>query len=1203
MSFVMRLRTLLLYLTCFWSFTDAPPPAALPPGTVAPTENRQFQPIALTPECKQVVALHCSKHMDSDWETLGCLQSDDTILQDVSVECQNTLWQRKYILTQKAVFEKDLPSNCIGEFREISECNSLINSTFYVPCLIENKYMIKSPGCRVKLNQEAVFVFSDYRLIYHFVEACGEDIKNLGCGRIEMGPESPKEERDHLSVKSQGKTIHCLRTHIEKLRETCAKQVLRVAELQSDDYHLDLPLYYACRGDRERLCPTVESGGGLVYVCLDNNKYNPLMSKECQSMLTERQQLRALDYFVDFRLAKACAADLRKAGCGATDRSRSDATVSRMMLCLEAVEKPHFSVEANQVTKPGQLDAACKDEMLKLRQEMLDDYRLSPNLISHCQTTIERHCASKKHGRGTMLHCLAHLIRSYTSERPPIECEKAVYELVKLTNVEENVILDPVIDRACHNILSEKCAGLENAGHSALFECLSENQYHPSMTSNCRRHLLELLYFVTRDLTLDDHLHRACAEDSLKLCGFPKATLSEYNSADAQLLTCLYNHRRPVGMTSPPSTPVLSEACNVQVMRIVHIRASAVSLDPRVFQVCLSDLSQCPEEDDFEEEDEDTEEDFPDSDIRSSSPSKHGEPLKTHRKGSSGLACLQERLDKLHPECRSAVVQVSAEAQQDASLDRSIMKACAVAASRFCSIVTDSEELLGCLVHHKNDPAMDPECREAVEHVQIVAQKDMQISRLHHHCLSDAQKYCNKEMSRGTAAVIVCLSELLTVHEPSESKGASQELALPSPQTSVLSPACYKELVSQLYERSESINLDPELAQACVTDRKQFCSNVAPGAGRVIECLRQHRAQLSLECHSKLFKRDELEALENRADYTLLKACQQMINVHCAPVLVRLQELGEELTEQTGHSALVECLTGAMTRENTRHGFDPICRKHLWDVLDLRSRDYRLDPVLQSVCRSDISKFCLAEARATLKSPYEQNGPVLHCLKRHFVEQKQTDQMLNTRCYARVRLLITWENAAHHLDPVLAGTCKTDILKNCPHRLQTRDKEDEEDMDDNVRECLLESLKKDKLQSTECRREVVLMIREAQSDLHIDPLLHEACAVEVQQICGEIEPGHGRQMACLLRVMNRPDAVDTLGPLCFKQLSKRMELWNYVAKYQQPDSLSDFIAQVNSSRSRNYILIGLFLFFSFIFFTGLCCGRVTKRVPIDVKTK
>ncbi|KAG5448403.1 glycogenin glucosyltransferase glg1 [Clonorchis sinensis] len=1202
MSFVMRLRTFLLYLTCFGSFIDAPPPVALPPGTASPTENGQLQPIALTPECKQVVALHCSKHMDSDWETLGCLQSDDAILQDVSVECQNTLWQRKYILTQKAVFEKDLPSNCIGEFREISECNSLVNSTFYVPCLIENKYMVKSPGCRAKLNQEAIFVFSDYRLIYHFVEACGEDIKSLGCGRIEIGPESPKEERDHLSVKSQGKTIHCLRTHIEKLRETCAKQVLRVAELQSDDYHLDLPLYYACREDRERLCPTVESGGGLIYVCLDNNKYNPLMSKECRSMITERQQLRALDYFVDFRLAKACAADLRKAGCGATDRSRSDATVSRMMLCLEAVEKPHFSVEANQMTKPGQLDAACKDEMLKLRQEMLDDYRLSPNLISHCQTTIERHCASKKHGRGTMLHCLAHLIRSYTSERPPIECEKAVYELVKLTNVEENVILDPVIDRACHNILSEKCAGLENAGHSALFECLSENQYHPSMTSSCRRHLLELLYFVTRDLTLDDHLHRACAEDSLKLCGFPKATLSEYNSADAQLLTCLYNHRRPVGTASPPSTPVLSEACNVQVMRIVHIRASAVSLDPRVFQVCLSDLSQCPEEDDSEEEDEDME-DSGDSDIRESTPSKHGEPLKTHRKGSTGLACLQERLDKLHPECRSAVVQVSAEAQQDASLDRLIMKACAAAASRFCSIVAGSEELLGCLVHHKNDPAMDPECREAVEHVQLVAQQDMQISRLHHYCLSDAQKYCKKEMFRGTAAVIVCLSELLTVREPPESKGAPQEVALPSPQTPVLSPACYKELVSQLYERSESINLDPELAQACVTDRKQFCSNVPPGAGRVIECLREHRTQLSLECHSKLFKRDELEALENRADYTLLKACQQMISVHCAPVLVRLQELGDELTEQTGHNALVECLTGAMTRENTRHGFDPICRKHLWDVLDLRSRDYRLDPVLQSVCRSDISKFCLAEARATLKSPYEQNGPVLHCLKRHFVEQKQTDQMLNARCYARVRLLLTWENAAHHLDPVLAGTCKTDILKNCPHKLQTRDKEDQEDMDDNVRECLLESLKKDKLQSAECRREVVLMIREAQSDLHIDPLLHEACAVEVQQICGEIEPGRGRQMACLLRVMNRPDAVDTLGPLCFKQLSKRMELWNYVAKYQQPDSLSDFIAQVNSSRSRNYILIALFLFFSCIFFMGLCCGRVTKRVPIDVKTK
>ena len=35
------------------------------------------------------------------------------------------------------------------------------------------------------------------------------------------------------------------------LGEDCKHEVLRLAELQSDDWHLDRPLFFACREDRE----------------------------------------------------------------------------------------------------------------------------------------------------------------------------------------------------------------------------------------------------------------------------------------------------------------------------------------------------------------------------------------------------------------------------------------------------------------------------------------------------------------------------------------------------------------------------------------------------------------------------------------------------------------------------------------------------------------------------------------------------------------------------------------------------------------------------------------------------------------------------------------------------------------------------------------------------------------------------------------
>jgi len=49
--------------------------------------------------------------------------------------------------------------------------------------------------------------------------------------------------------------------------------------MQSDDYHLDRALYYACREDRERLCSRVASGNGRVYRCLYEQKFNNMMTQ------------------------------------------------------------------------------------------------------------------------------------------------------------------------------------------------------------------------------------------------------------------------------------------------------------------------------------------------------------------------------------------------------------------------------------------------------------------------------------------------------------------------------------------------------------------------------------------------------------------------------------------------------------------------------------------------------------------------------------------------------------------------------------------------------------------------------------------------------------------------------------------------------------------------------------------------------------
>lgn len=68
-------------------------------------------------------------------------------------------------------------------------------------------------------------------------------------------------------IHSQGEVISCLEKALVKeaeqpdrvrtIKDECQKAILRVAELSSDDFHLDRHLYFSCRDDRERFCQNV----------------------------------------------------------------------------------------------------------------------------------------------------------------------------------------------------------------------------------------------------------------------------------------------------------------------------------------------------------------------------------------------------------------------------------------------------------------------------------------------------------------------------------------------------------------------------------------------------------------------------------------------------------------------------------------------------------------------------------------------------------------------------------------------------------------------------------------------------------------------------------------------------------------------------------------------------------------------------------
>ncbi|KAK5901620.1 hypothetical protein CesoFtcFv8_006966 [Champsocephalus esox] len=319
-----------------------PVPEKIPGGGASLPRKRSSTGWKLSEEevCQEDLARLCPKHSwNNNLAVLECLQ-DKKEETEIAAECNHLLWNYKLNLTTDPKFESVAVEVCKTTITEIKECASEQRGKgFLVSCLVDHRGNITDYQCNQYITKMTTIVFSDYRLICGFMDKCREDINTLHCGSISTG------DKD---VHSQGEVIACLEKGLVReaeeqpgahpIKEECKKSIMRVAELSSDDFHLDRYLYFSCRDDRERFCEKTLAGEGRVYKCLFNHKFEETMSEKCREALTTRQKLIAQDYKVSYSLAKACKSDLRKYRCSADSnvpRAR-EARLSYLLLCLES---------------------------------------------------------------------------------------------------------------------------------------------------------------------------------------------------------------------------------------------------------------------------------------------------------------------------------------------------------------------------------------------------------------------------------------------------------------------------------------------------------------------------------------------------------------------------------------------------------------------------------------------------------------------------------------------------------------------------------------------------------------------------------------------------------------------------------------------------------------------------------------------------
>jgi hypothetical protein len=130
----------------------------------------------------------------------------------------------------------------------------------------------------------------------------------------------------------------------------------------------------------------------------------------------------------------------------------------------------------------------------------------------------------------------------------------------------------------------------------------------------------------------------------------------------------------------------------------------------------------------------------------------------------------------------------------------------------------------------------------------------------------------------------------------------------------------------------------------CKADAEKFCKDVKPGGGRIIDCLKQHQADLSAECKAK-----GLEAKEKAGAF--MEACKADMDKLCPDV-------------KGGPGEKLRCL-----KEHD---------KDLSEACKAKMAAGKQEMMKKNPCLADMQKFC--------KDVKPGEGRVMDCMKAHEAE-------------------------------------------------------------------------------------------------------------------------------------------------------------------------------------------------------------------------
>nr|BAN20969.1 MG-160, putative [Riptortus pedestris] len=1034
-------------------------------------------------------------NISDDLDTLECAHTykehPNRITDLIDEACQHLIWNYTIELMKDSKL-KPLVRQFCQDIPLYEKCSSE-HRTRFLSCLFDNINDYPYPStCSKNIERLKFLTFLDQRVLFMFIENCNDDVSKFQCGRL------PNKDI------SGSATLSCLQRNLLGLQKGCQNQVLRLSELQAENIKYDQQLFTSCADEQRFFCNNVGIGKGLMYLCLIQHREEPQMSEKCKIELLRHERLIAQDYQVSRGLVRACKEDIKLNRCRKSVSDDRDIRLAQILVCLE------------NATKNGNttVNSKCREEMLAHRNMLLQDYRLSPEIVSACSNDIVNFCKKGTEFGEKTIHCLMeHSKARRRKYRVSDACQRQLEVLIKETDAGEDWRVDPILWKACQSVVHVGCNKFP-AGDARVMSCLMEKLDTEVMTEECETPLRQLQHFIARDYKLDPPLYKACREAAIKYCSAKGVWASSPLSTDPErgplILPCLYSRA-----ISPEYK--LNQECIVELKRVMRQRAISVDLHPNIELFCVEDLSKfC---------------------------------LDKTGKGEEML-CLQDHLEMLSPNCKVQVFNFTEVQAENIELNPIIATNCKIVIEDLCEETLSKgkeQDVMDCLIEHKNDQLMKlhNKCRASVEHYQLISLKDYHFTlKFKRACKDHVSRFCPGV--RDKAEVVRCLSEVIRNETLTDSKPR-------------VSKECHQQLKAQLLQQRESIDLNPSLKANCSDDISRFCSNVQPGNAKVLECLIIHKYNLTLACRKRIFYVEKQELADSWIDYTLLNTCKTMLQKYC---------------NKTDLSPLT-CLK----KYKYNSEFDYKCRAIILRRISDLNTNYQLNPGLQTDCRKDISSYC-SEALSEKSDPKHLEDKVINCLKIQFRNGK-----LEMKCRNQVISILREAAMNYQLNPLLATLCSSEIKQLCDTDADNIGKGE-------VEECLKEALKNGQIKNTLCKLEIVELLQESKADVRADPHLYKSCNKDITQHCSSVAEGNGRQLDCLIKIVQ--EIPHALTKHCEETLKERIEMYKIIPE-QKVESLSQLYGQVSHSPSKKYFIVVAFTFIGLIFITGMFCGRAMRR--------